>query len=178
MDTRITIGISACLVGRPTRYDGGHRLEQGLLDLLAGKVTLVPLCPEAGCGLAIPREPMRLEGDPEKPSLLTVATRRDLTEQLLSWTARRLDALADEAVDGLILKARSPSCGKRVAVHGAGETAYRPGLFAREVMERFPALPIADEEELRYPERLADFLARLQGKPLHPAAPGQNRKNK
>ena len=163
MGSKCTLGISACLIGQKTRYDGGHRLEQGLLDLLAGKVALVPICPEAECGLSIPREPMQLEGDLENPKLLTVTTRSDLTEQMLAWTDRRLEALGKEPIAGLILKARSPSCGKRVAVHGAGKNAYSPGLFARGVMERFPALPIADEEELRDPGRLADFLARLPG---------------
>jgi len=156
MDAPLAIGISACLFGQKTRYDGGHRLEQGLLDFLAGKVVLVPLCPEAGCGLGIPREPMRLEGDSENPRLVTIASHCDLSERMQAWIDQRLDALADEAVGGLILKARSPSCGKQVVVHGA-EPASSPGLFARACRQRFPDLPIADEEELRDPSRLADF---------------------
>ncbi|MFA6499199.1 MAG: DUF523 domain-containing protein, partial [Desulfurivibrionaceae bacterium] len=117
------------------------------------------------CGLGIPREPMRLEGDPENPRLMTITTHHDLTGQMQTWAMQRLDALIDEPVGGLILKARSPSCGKRVPVHGKreGETSYSPGLFVHLVMERFPDLPIADEEELRDPTTLADFLARLPG---------------
>ena len=177
MNTPITIGISACLFGQNTRYDGGHRHEPLLIETLTQLVTLAPLCPEAECGLGIPREPMRLEGDPENPKLMTIASRRNLSGQMRAWAALRLNALADEGIGGLILKARSPSCGKRVAVHGdgGGETAYSPGLFARLVMERFPDLPIADEEELRNPARLADFLARLPGGQSLPADPGQGR---
>ncbi len=159
-----TIGISACLVGRQTRYDGGHRLDQGLLDFLAEKVALIPLCPEAECGLGIPREPMRLEGDPEAPRLMTITSRCDLTEQMLAWAERWLDTLKDKRLDGLILKARSPSCGKWVAVHVAGENAHAPGLFARLAMERFPGLAIADEEELRDPDNLVNFLKRVSAK--------------
>lgn len=161
METPITIGISACLTGQNTRYDGGNRHEPLLVQALGQSVILVPLCPEAECGLGIPREPMRLEGDPENPRLMTIATRRDLSEPMRAWCLQRLSTFADEGLSGLILKARSPSCGKRVVVHGAGEGAYSPGLFARLIMERFPSLPIADEEELRDPARLADFLARL-----------------
>jgi len=62
---------------------------------------------------------------------------------------------------GLILKARSPSCGKQVSMHGGWETAFSPGLFARACQQRFLGLPIADEEELRDPTRLADFLKRI-----------------
>ncbi len=158
MDTKITIGISACLLGQNTRYDGGNRHEPLLMEALTF-FTLVPLCPEAECGLGIPREPMQLEGDPENPRLMTITTRCDLSEQMRTWAALRMAALAREGIGGLILKARSPSCGKQVVVHEKG--GYSPGLFARLVMERFPGLPIADEEELRDPNRLADFLARL-----------------
>lgn len=163
MTTHITIGISACLFGQNTRYDGGHRLEQGLLDLVAGNVVLMPLCPEAECGLGIPREPMQLEGNPENPKLLTMATRQDLTDRMRIWIAQRLDRMAGEAVGGLILKARSPSCGMRVPVHGpgTGENAHSLGLFAHACRQRFPTLPIADEEELRDPATLAAFLKRV-----------------
>lgn len=161
METKITIGISACLFGQNTRYDGGHRHEPLLVQALGQSVILIPLCPEAECGLGIPREPMRLEGDPGNPRLMTITTRCELTAPMRAWATERLNAFADEGLDGLILKARSPSCGKQVTVHGEAEAAYSPGLFARLVMERFPDLPIADEEELRDPARLADFLKRL-----------------
>lgn len=165
MKTPITIGISACLFGRNTRYDGGNRHEPLLVETLARSVTLVPLCPEAESGLGIPREPMHLEGDPENPRLLTITSRRDLTAPLQAWAARRLDALMAEGFAGLVLKARSPSCGRQVAVYGQGDgeamIAYSPGLFTRLIMERLPDLPVADEEELRDPARLADFLKRL-----------------
>lgn len=173
MGTKITIGISACLLGQNTRYDGGNRHEPLLIAALGQSVTLVPLCPEMECGLGVPREPMRLEGDPANPRLITITTRRDLTAPMLAWTEQRLDSLADHGIVGLVLKARSPSCGKQVAVHGAGAgvVTYCPGLFAHLVMKRLPGLPIADEEELRDPARMADFLKRL-------ATGGQNPQEK
>lgn len=161
MNTPITIGISACLFGHNTRYDGGNRHEPGLVKALAQTVTLIPLCPEAECGLGIPREPMRLEGDPARPRLMTSITRRELTGSLQAWTTQWLDALETKGIVGLVLKARSPSCGKQVAVHGEGEAAFSPGLFTRLAIKRFPGLPIADEEELRDPVRLANFLWRI-----------------
>ncbi len=163
MDSKITIGISACLFGQNTRYDGGNRHEPLLIAALSQIVTLVPLCPEAECGLGIPREPMRLEGNPKNPRLMTITTRCDLSERLQIWSALQMDVLARKGVSGLILKARSPSCGRQVAVHGIGEgeTPHSPGLFARAWQERFPDLPIADEEELRDPGRLENFLKHL-----------------
>lgn len=163
MNTPITIAISACLLGKNTRYDGGSRPEPLLVAALGSSASLLPLCPEAECGFGIPREPMQLEGDPKNPRLMTITSRSDLTDRMRTWCDHRLKTLADQSLRGLILKSRSPSCGKEVAVHGAGngKPAYSPGLFAGLAMERFPDLPVADEEELRDPERLKDFFLRI-----------------
>ncbi|MES0364147.1 MAG: DUF523 domain-containing protein, partial [Desulfobacteria bacterium] len=60
MRTRIRLGISTCLLGKPVRYDGGHCLDRFLTDTLGKYVEYVPVCPEAECGLGVPRESMRL----------------------------------------------------------------------------------------------------------------------
>ena len=60
----IKLGISACLVGEKVRYDGGHQLGPFITDTLGRYLEFVPVCPEAECGLGVPREPMRLVGRP------------------------------------------------------------------------------------------------------------------
>ena len=67
----IPIGISTCLLGENVRYNGGHALDRFLRDTLGKCVHYVPVCPEVECGLGIPREAMRLGGDPEQPRLVT-----------------------------------------------------------------------------------------------------------
>ena len=52
---KITLGISSCLLGNNVRYDGGHKLDHFLVDTLGQHVDWVPVCPEAACGLGIPR---------------------------------------------------------------------------------------------------------------------------
>lgn len=71
MTTQIRIVISSCLLGNHVRYDGGHKLDLFIRDTLGAFVEYVPVCPEAECGLGIPREAMRLEGDVENPRLVT-----------------------------------------------------------------------------------------------------------
>lgn len=51
---RVPVLISACLIGLPTRFDGGGRLRAELLESLAGE-WLVPVCPEQLGGLPTPR---------------------------------------------------------------------------------------------------------------------------
>ena len=58
--SEILIGVSACLLGEQVRYDGGHRRNAFLLEELAPHVRFVPVCPEVGIGLGVPRESIRL----------------------------------------------------------------------------------------------------------------------
>ena len=63
----IRLGVSKCLLGESVRYDGGHKRDPFLIDELGRYVEWVPVCPEVEMGLSIPREAMRLVGDPENP---------------------------------------------------------------------------------------------------------------
>lgn len=164
MHPKIKIGISSCLLGEKVRYDGGHKWEQFLTDTLGQYVDLVPVCPEKECGLGVPREPMRLVGDPAAPRLLTVHTRQDYTERMVNWTQNRLEELAQENLRGFIFKSGSPSSGMaRVKVYDAhGVPAKRGiGLFAAGFMARFPLVPVEDEGRLHNPQIRENFIARV-----------------
>lgn len=164
MPSKIKLGISSCLLGEKTRYDGGHKWERWLTATWGPYLKFVPVCPEAECGLGVPREPMRLVGDPGAPRLLTVETRQEHTEQLLRWTEKRLAELEQEDLWGFIFKSGSPSCGPAgVNVYDArGVPGKRgAGLFAAGFRTRFPLLPVADEGHLADPRLRNNFISRL-----------------
>ncbi len=161
---KIRLGLSSCLLGEKVRYDGGHRWDRFITDTLGQYVEFVPVCPEVECGLGVPREPMRLVGDPAAPRLITRHTQKDLTARLLAWAATRVEALARENLDGFIFKAKSPSSGMaRVKVYNEKGTpaGIGVGLFARVFMARFPLLPVEDEGRLHDPEIRENFIERL-----------------
>jgi uncharacterized protein YbbK (DUF523 family) len=157
------LGISACLLGEHVRYDGGDKLDRYLRDVLGEFVEWVPVCPEAECGLSVPREAMRLAGNPNDPRLVTQKTGVDHTERMKEWAAKRLAELDTLRLDGFVLKARSPSCGLRVEVFDAPHRphASAAGLFARALAERFGDLPLSEDEPLRDPRAWKGFLARV-----------------
>jgi uncharacterized protein YbbK (DUF523 family) len=163
MSETIKLGISACLLGEKVRYDGGHRLDPFLRDTLGRFVEYVPVCPEVECGLGAPRETMHLVGDPSNPRLVTMKTGVDHTDRMHEWGMRRLDELAREDLSGYIFKSRSPSCAmERVSVYSEREIAMNGvGVWARMVMERFPLLPVEDEERLADPEIRENFIERV-----------------
>jgi uncharacterized protein YbgA (DUF1722 family)/uncharacterized protein YbbK (DUF523 family) len=158
------IGISACLLGQNVRYDGQHKLDHYLHDILGRYVDYVPVCPEVGCGLPVPREAMRLVGDKEAQRLMTVKTGIDHTERMLSWCRMELDALEKEHLSGFIFKSKSPSSGLRDAkvYTTKGFPALKgPGLFAREFTRRFPLVPVEDEARLHDDGLRENFIERI-----------------
>src|SRR6266404_7119360 len=107
----LRLGISACLLGHEVRYDGGHKRDPFLTETLGRFVEWVPVCPEVELGLGVPREPIRLEGDPARPRLVALETRTDHTEAMRRLARARATGLARLELAGYVLKSDSPSCG-------------------------------------------------------------------
>ena len=161
---KIRLGISTCLLGENVRYDGGHKLDRFLRDTLGRYVDYVPVCPEAECGMGIPREAMRLEGRPDAPRLVTRTSRIDKTDMMVSWANMRIAKLASEELCGFIFKSDSPSSGmERVKVYDEKGMPAKTGvgIFARMFMDAFPLLPVEEEGRLHDPQLRENFIERI-----------------
>lgn len=163
MTRPITIGVSACLLGEHVRYDGGHKRDRCITDILGAYFNFVPVCPEAGCGLPIPREMMQLEGSPAAPRLMTIRTRVDQTERMRAYCAAKVWELMSEDIRGFIFKERSPSCGlTMVSLYGdSASELFAVGLFAHEVARCFPSMPLEEAERLHNPRIRKEFIERV-----------------
>jgi uncharacterized protein YbbK (DUF523 family)/uncharacterized protein YbgA (DUF1722 family) len=161
----IRLGISACLLGEPVRYDGGHKLDHFLRDTLSRFVTWIPICPEAGCGLPIPREAMRLVNREGRTRLSTIRTLQDHTERVETWAEGVLNELGTVEFSGYIFKNRSPSCGPchvRVFKSGVGAPSKSGvGVFSRMFQRRFPDLPVEVEDSMHNLELRESFIERV-----------------
>ena len=161
---KIKLGISSCLLGKTVRFDGGHKLDRFLKDTLGKFVDFVPVCPELEAGFGIPREAMRLVGDPSSPRLLTSKTHVDCTDRMQLWIDKRLDGLEDEDLCGFVFKKDSPSSGmERVKVYNEKGFARKNGvgLFARAFMLRFPLVPVEEEGRLHDNVLRENFIVRI-----------------
>ncbi len=161
---KIRLGISSCLLGNPVRYDGGHQLDRFLRDTLGQYVDYVPVCPEAECGLGIPRETMRLEGEPGSVRLVTTRTKLDHTDRMRQWAAARVAELEREGLCGFVFKGGSPSSGmERVKLYDPNGVPRKigVGLFAAAFMEHFPLLPVEEDGRLHDPVLRENFIERI-----------------
>ncbi len=161
MEERIKIGISSCLLGNPVRFDGGHKLDRFLVDTLGQYVEYVPVCPEVEVGFPVPRESLRLVGDPSAPRLVTTRSKEDHTERMVTWARQRVRSLEGEGLCGFIFKSNSPSSGmERVKVYNEKGMPEKKGtgLFARVFMDHFPLVPVEDEGRLHDPKLRENFI--------------------
>ncbi|MBW1917188.1 MAG: DUF523 domain-containing protein [Deltaproteobacteria bacterium] len=122
--------ISACLVGIPCRYNGGHCQSPALIHCLR-QIPFLALCPEVLGGLSVPRRPAEIKGGDGFDVLAGRAylindQGQDVTPQFLAGAYRCLELVRSLSSPVCYLKARSPSCGWTES----GETNGVVGVFA------------------------------------------------
>jgi len=145
-------------------YDGWHKRDPFLVDTLGRFVEWVPVCPEVEMGLSVPRESMRLIGDPDAPRLIAPKSGADYTDRMKAWARERLEQLAAVGLCGFVFKKDSPSSGLfKVKVYDEHGSAVRSGsgIFACEVTRRFPLLPLEEEGRLNDMPLRENFIERV-----------------
>ena len=160
---RLTLGISACLLGEPVRYDGGHKRDRCILETLAPYFDFRPFCPEMAIGLGAPRPPLRLVQEGALIRARGIADPSlDVTADLAAFGQRVAEAAHD--LSGYLFKARSPSCGMaRVPLHDHTGQAHPRGrgIYADAVLNRLPLLPAEEEGRLQDAALRENFLERV-----------------
>jgi len=156
----IRLGVSSCLLGAEVRYDGGHKHDRYLTDVVGNWFEWVPVCPEVELGLGVPRPPIHLVHGGDDPRLVEIESGEDLTKRMEGFAREKVNRLEQAGLDGFILKGASPSCGvDGVKVFRQDDTDLRNGVgvFARVLLQAWPDLPVAEEEWLEDPDRCRDF---------------------
>jgi uncharacterized protein YbbK (DUF523 family)/uncharacterized protein YbgA (DUF1722 family) len=162
--SELGLGVSSCLLGKPVRFDGSHKLDRYITEGLGKVFTIVPVCPEVEIGMAVPRETIDLHGAPMSPRLIGNESGIDRTLEVNSWSSQRVRQQDVKQACGFILKSRSPTCGlKGVRIVGpTGRSTKRgQGLFAMALRRRYPLLPVVEEQELRDQSGRESFIVRL-----------------
>jgi uncharacterized protein YbgA (DUF1722 family)/uncharacterized protein YbbK (DUF523 family) len=161
--TRPIVVVSKCLEFEPVRYDGSV-VHDEFVRAFKPHVDFIPVCPEVEIGLGVPRATVRVVRDDGGRRLIQPATGADVTGKMDAFSTSFLDGL--EAVDGFILKSRSPSSGiKEVKIYAGAEKAAPvgkgPGFFGGAVLARFGHLAVEDEGRLKNLRIREHFLTKL-----------------
>lgn len=158
------LGVSACLMGVEVRYNGGHKESHLVTRVLNEYFDFIPACPEVAIGMSIPREAIRLVGDPEQPQAVgTVHEDLNVTQALAAYGEHMAKEMDD--ICGYIFMQKSPSCGlERVKVYrpnGAPFDAGGRGIYAKAFCARHPDLPVEEDGRLNDPVLRENFITRV-----------------
>ncbi len=168
MSNRPKIAISACLMGKSVRHNGGHTNDRWLLEELSQFVDYYFLCPEMEMKLGVPREEIFLVYSEEKggpSSLYGRKSGKDYTQLARDTYSKINRRIRDEELVGIVLMRKSPSCGpdnvKAVSRDGEGPVKLLTGLFAESVQEHLSDLPKIDSGRIKNADLREHFIKQI-----------------
>ena len=114
--------ISACLLGRNCKYNGGNNYDPKVAAFAEGR-EVIAVCPEVLAGMGVPRVPMEIrEGRLVNRDGVDVdAPNRRAVEIIL-------EQLRDEDIECAVLKSRSPTCGVHQIYDGSFSGTLMEGM--------------------------------------------------
>ena len=123
--------VSACLLGRNCKYNGGNNRDERVCGFVEGK-QIIEICPEVLAGLGIPRTSIEIVD-----GVLKDRDGREMDVLLRSTMARILKDLECEDISCAILKSRSPTCGVKQVYDGtfSGKLVNGAGVLAKALMD-------------------------------------------
>ncbi|MDA0148954.1 YbgA family protein [Vibrio sp. LaRot3] len=164
MDTKIKVGVSACVLGEKVRFDGGHKRSRFVHQELATHFDFLSICPEVESGMPVPRPTIRLISDKERVALVeTKDATKEHTQTMVNYAEQRVSGLAKQDLCGYIVCAKSPTCGmERVKIYGKHNADNNGvGLYTQQLMKQMPWLPIEEDGRLNDPVLKENFVARV-----------------
>lgn len=160
----IRIGLSACLRGDEVRWNGGHSRQRYLTDTLGQFFEFITACPEIEAGMTVPRPTVRLVSLGDKIRVVDPKNDIDWTAAMEDHAVQRVGMVDEFQLSGFILKSKSPSCGVsriKVFAENGMPTYDGRGVFAAELIRRYPRLPIEEEGRLNDPGLRENFVERV-----------------
>lgn len=107
------IAVSACLVGKNTKYDGTNNYNKAVMEYLKDKEYIL-ICPEVTGGLPTPRIPSERVNDKviNKENI-------DVTHNFIIGASKTLEELKKQNIELVVVKSKSPSCGYKQIYDGS-----------------------------------------------------------
>jgi len=159
---QVKVAISACLLGQPVRYDGKSKLHTLIEQYILPYIEAVPICPEVGAGMGVPREKIQLVKIAQQIRVRNVLRPEvDVTVSLLEYAQTILQTHPD--LSAMIIKSKSPSCGltSTPVFENDKIIKYAAGQFSYAIRDKCPTLLMLEETALDSKKSCQIFLAKL-----------------
>ncbi len=134
--------VSACLLGKNCKYNGGNNYCQKVVDFMKGREGIL-VCPEALAGLGIPRTPIEIVD-----GVLMDKNGNCVDAQVRRAVQQTIESIKGEEIACAILKSRSPTCGVKQVYDGtfSGTLISGSGTLASALREA--GYQVVDSEDI------------------------------
>ncbi|MEM5310137.1 DUF523 domain-containing protein [Paraburkholderia sp. JHI869] len=147
--------VSACLLGRPVRYNGSAKtVAHALIEQWQREERLVPVCPEVAGGFGVPRPPAEIADAASGGAVLAGAARvidvrgEDVTAQFVRGAHVALELALTHDCRFALLVDGSPSCGSRAIYDGSFAGHKHAGAGVTTTLLRQHGIEVFAETEI------------------------------
>ena len=123
--------VSACLLGRNCKYNGGNNLNTRVREFVKEK-EVIEFCPVVMAGMGTPRTPIEIVS-----GVLMDRDGNDVDAAMRRAVARALAEIREMDIGCVILQSRSPTCGVNQVYDGtfSGRLVPGRGVFAQALID-------------------------------------------
>ena len=137
--------VSACLLGKKCKYNGGNNYDPKVEALLKDHMP-VEICPELMAGLGVPRTPIEIVD-----GVLMDRDGNNVDAAMREAVAQAMELVRKEDIQCAILQSRSPTCGVNRIYDGSfsGKLISGSGIFAKALKDAgYEAIDAEDIQQL------------------------------
>ena len=123
--------VSACLLGKNCKYNGGNNYSPAVAEFVRDKAVL-PICPELMAGMGCPRIPIEIVD-----GVLMDRDGKNVDTAMRAAVEMAMKQLSSEEIQCAVLQSRSPTCGVNQVYDGSftGKLIPGAGIFAQALKE-------------------------------------------
>ena len=134
--------VSACLMGRNCKYNGGNNYNEQLVERLKGR-EIIEVCPEVAAGMLVPRPAVEILN-----GRIVRADGTDWDRIYRDGVDVVLKQLEGEDIEYAVLQSRSPTCGVKEIYDGSfsKKRIKGQGILAEALAKR--GILLIDVEDL------------------------------
>ena len=123
--------VSACLLGKNCKYNGGNNYNGAVAEFVCGK-EILSICPELMAGMGCPRTPIEIVD-----GVLMDRDGKNVDAAMREVVEMAMKQLSSEEIQCAVLQSRSPTCGVNQVYDGSfsGKLIPGAGIFAQALKE-------------------------------------------
>lgn len=146
--------ISACLLGKKVRYDGGAlEVADQIVERWRSEGRIVSVCPEVEAGMSIPRQPAEIfkgSGESVLNGEVDVIEKggAKVTNDFLAGASIALNLCHKFNIDIAVLAEFSPSCGSSAIYDGSFSGKKVPGMGVTAALLREHGVQVFSQYEI------------------------------